>query len=127
MVQQGRRELKQQRTISLNRSNQGTAEFNLLISPSKVEQVKFLKGDDSLKGFAQLLQSSPVGMKFPPDASAHVPRRAVVTCGTTQAAPTKSVKTAQKNATIYSTDKARTTSGPCTLQLRPADAVRTLD
>ena len=127
MVEQGRRELKQQRTTSLNKSDAGTAEFNLLISPSRIEQVKFLKGDDSLKGFTQLLQSAPVGMKFPPDGSAHVPRRAVVTCGTTQAGPTKSVKTAKKNATIFSTDKPQTTPGPCTLQLRPADSVRSLD
>jgi tetratricopeptide (TPR) repeat protein len=127
MVEQGRRELKQQRTISLNKSGQGTAEFNLLISPSRVEQVKFLKGDDSLRGFTQLLQGATGGMKFPPDASAHVPRRAVVTCGTTQASPTKSVKTAKKDATIFMADKPQTAPGPCTLELLPADSVRTLD
>ena len=86
MVEQGRRELKQQRTVSLNKSDQGTAEFNLLISPSKVEQVKFIKGDDTLKGFTQSLQSAPTGMKFPPGSSAHVPRRGVVTCGKTEPA-----------------------------------------
>jgi len=127
MVEQARRELKQQRTISLNKSDQGTAEFNLLISPSKVEQVKFLKGDASLNSFGPLLQSTPIAMTFPPDSSAHVPRRAVVSCGTTRAASTKNVKTARMNATISSTDKAQTTPGPCTLQLRPADSVRTLD
>jgi tetratricopeptide (TPR) repeat protein/transglutaminase-like putative cysteine protease len=128
MVEMGRRELKQLRTISLNKSDQGTAELSLLISPSTVEQVKFLKGDDSLKGFTQLLQGTTVGMRFPPDASAHVPRRAVVTCGTTQPAPlTKSVKTAKKNATIFAADKPQTLPGPCTLELRPADSVRTVD
>ena len=45
MVEQGRRELKQQRTIALPTSDSGSAEFNLLISPSKVEQVKFVKGE----------------------------------------------------------------------------------
>ncbi len=128
MVEQARRELKQLRTISLNQSGQGTAEFNLLISPSKVEQVKFIKGDDGLKGLSQLLQSTPSGMKFPPTSSAHVPRRGIVTCGTTQAAsPTKSVKTSSKNATIFMSDKPKTVAGPCTLELRPADSVRTLD
>jgi tetratricopeptide (TPR) repeat protein/transglutaminase-like putative cysteine protease len=126
MVEQGRRELKQQRTISLNKSGQGTAEFNLLISPSRIEDVKFLKGDDSLKGLAQILQNVPVGMKFPPDASAHVPRRAIVTCGTTQAS-TKNVGTAKMNATVTMKNKPQTTLGPCTLELRPADSVRTLD
>ena len=128
MVEQGRRELKQQRTISLNKSDQGSAEFNLLISPSKVEQVKFIKGDDTLKGLSQILQSTPSGMKFPPTSSAHVPRRGVVTCGTAQAtSPTKSLKTASKKATISMSDNPQRTAGPCTLELRPADSVRTLD
>src|SRR5271166_1037741 len=128
MVEQGRRELKQQRTISLNKSGQGTAEFNLLISPSKVEQVKFIKGNDALKELSPLLQRSASGMKFPPASSAHVPRRGVVTCGTTQAAfPQKGIKTASKTATVFMTDKPQSVAGPCTLELRPADSVRTLD
>src|SRR5271166_2358895 len=128
MVEQGRRELKQQRTISLNKSDQGTAEFNLLISLSKVEQANFVKGDDSLKRLSQILQSTPSGMKFPPASSAHVPRRGVVTCGTTQAAfPQKGIKTASKTATVFMTDKPQSVAGPCTLELRPADSVRTLD
>ncbi len=128
MVEQGRRELQQQRTVSLNKSDHGTAEFSLLIAPSKVEQVKFLKGDDSLKGFTQLLQSTAVGMKFPPDSSAHVPRRAVVSCGTPQAASNaKTTKTAKMNATVMMSGKPQTVPGPCTLEFRPADSVRTLD
>jgi tetratricopeptide (TPR) repeat protein/transglutaminase-like putative cysteine protease len=127
MIEQGRRELKQQRTISLNKSDRGTAEFDLLISPSKVEQVKFLKGDDSLKSFTQLLQSAPVAMKFPSGSSVHVPRRAVVACGTPAASSTKSVKTAKMNATITMKDKPQTVPGPCALELRPSDSVRTLD
>ena len=128
MIEQGRRELKKQRTISLNKSGRGTADFNLLVSPSKVEQVKFVKGDDELKGLSQLLPSAPSGMKFPPNSVAHVPRRAVVTCGTTPpASPAKSVKTASKNATIFTSDKAQSIDGPCTLELRPANAVRTVD
>jgi tetratricopeptide (TPR) repeat protein/transglutaminase-like putative cysteine protease len=127
MVEQGRRELKQQRTVSLNKSDQGTAEFYLLISPSKVEQVKFVKGADALKGFTQPLQSAPTGMKFPPGSSARVPRRGVVTCGKTEPAGTKSVRTAKKSATISVTDQPQAVAGPCTLELRPADSVRTLD
>jgi tetratricopeptide (TPR) repeat protein/transglutaminase-like putative cysteine protease len=126
MVEQGRRELKQQRTVSLNKSDRGSAEFDLLISPSKVEQVTFIKGDARLKELSQSLQSVPTGMKFPPGSSAHVPRRGVVTCGTAQApSPVKSVKTARMNATI--TGNPQTVAGPCTLELRPADSVRTLD
>jgi len=127
MVEQARRELKQQRTVALNRSGQSTAEFNLLLAPSKVEQVKFLKGDDTLKDLSSLLQSGAVEMKFPPGSSAHVPRRGLVACGTTSASPTKSVKTAKMNATVMIKDKPQTVPGPCTLELRPADSVRSLD
>jgi tetratricopeptide (TPR) repeat protein/transglutaminase-like putative cysteine protease len=127
MVEAGRRELKQQRTISLNRSGTGSAEFYLLTSPRKVEQVKFIKGDDALKEFVQPLQSTMVAMKFPPGSSVHVPRRAVVTCGTKEASTTKTAKTAKMNASIMMTDKPQTIAGPCTLELRPADSVRALD
>src|SRR5271166_397484 len=96
MVEEGRRELKRQRTISLNGSAKGSAEFYLLISPRKVEQVKFIKGDDGLKEFVQLLQSTTVAMKFPPGSSAHVPRRGVVTCGTQASSPSKAAKTKTK-------------------------------
>jgi tetratricopeptide (TPR) repeat protein len=127
MIEQGRRELQQRRTVSLNKSDKGSAEFDLLISPSKVEQVKFLKGDDAIKGLSPLLESTAVPMGFPPGSSVHVPRRAVVTCGTTQASPTKSVKTAKMNATVMMKDKPQAVAGPCTLELQPADSVRTLD
>ena len=128
MVEQARGELKRMRTFSLGTSGQGTAEFNLLISPSKVDQVKFLKGDDALKGISPSLQSAPALMKFAPDSSAHVPRRGVVTCGTTQpGAPAKGIKTATKSATVFMADKPHTVPGPCAVELRPADAVRTLD
>jgi len=127
MVEQARKELEQQRTISLNKSAQGTAEFNLLISPAKVEQVKFLRGDDTLKDFSQLIQGSGVEMKFPATTSVHLPRRGVLTCGTNKAAPAKSVKTARKNATIMISDKPQAVPGPCTLELRPAITVRTLE
>src|SRR5271166_2443590 len=128
MVEAGRRELKQQRTISLNGSAKGSAEFYLLISPGKVEQVKFIKGDDALKDFAQQLQSTTVAMKFPPDSSVHVPRRGVVTCGTAPAtAPSKAVKTKTMSATVSSSDNTQNVAGSCTLELRPAASMRALD
>ena len=88
--------------LPLNKSDKGTAEFYLLISPSKVEQVKFIKGDDNLKGLTDVLQNTDVKMKFPPQAQSHVIRRAVVRCGS--AAP-----------------------GPCTVELVPAAEVRSLE
>jgi len=97
-----RTELARRETVALNKSDKGTAEFYLLISPGKVEQVKFIKGDDSLKSFADILQKTDVSMKFPPQSQAHVVRRAVVRCGS--AAP-----------------------GPCTVELVPSVEVRSLE
>lgn len=88
--------------VELKKSGKGTAEFFLVLSPHKVEQVKFIKGDDSLKSLAETLQQSDPGMKFAPHSQARVVRRAVVRCG--GAAP-----------------------GPCTLQLVPAAEVRSLE
>ena len=97
-----RPEVTSERTVALNKSDKGTAEFYLLVSPGKVEQVKFIKGDDHLRGLADAIQKSDAGMKFPPNAQAHVVRRAVVQCG--MSAP-----------------------GPCTLELVPSSQVRTLE
>jgi len=97
-----RAEMSRDRTVPLNKSEKGSAEFYLLISPGKIEQVKFIKGDENLKGMADVLQKTDVGMKFPPNAQAHIVRRAVVHCGT--AAP-----------------------AACTLELIPSAEVRTLE
>jgi tetratricopeptide (TPR) repeat protein len=97
-----RADLAKRQTVPLNKSDKGTAEFYLLLSPGKVEQVKFIKGPDNLKSFADILQKTDVGMKFPPQSQAHVVRRAVVRCGT--AAP-----------------------GPCTVELVPSSEVRSLE
>ncbi|MGC2112631.1 MAG: DUF3857 domain-containing protein [Candidatus Korobacteraceae bacterium] len=101
-VNDARTELQQQGMVPLNKQDKGTAEFYLLVSPSKVEQVKFLKGDDNLKSFSEILQKTDVGMKFPPASQGHVVRRAVVRCGSES-------------------------PGPCTLQLLPSSQVRSLE
>ncbi len=97
-----RAKVEQRNPVELKKSGKGTAEFFLLVSPRKVEQVKFIKGDDSLKALADTLQQIDTGMKFAPHSQAHVVRRAVVRCGST--AP-----------------------GPCTLELVPAAEVRSLE
>ena len=128
LIEQGRRELQQRRTVPLNRSDKGSAEFYLLLAPGKVEQVKFIKGDDGLKGLSEVLQKTDAGMNFPSGSQAHVPRRAAVTCGTTSPAKTPpAVKTSSKAATIHTAEAPQSTPGPCTLELRSADSVRSLD
>ena len=95
-------ELQQERTVPLNKSDKGTAEFYLLMSPGKVEEVKFIKGDDNLKAFTDVLQKTEAGMKFPPNSQGHIVRRAIVHCGTTS-------------------------PGPCTLEFVPSSQIRTLE
>ncbi len=97
-----RAKLAKRESVALNKADKGTAEFFLLVSPGKVEQVKFIKGDDNLKSVADILQKTDVAMKFPPQSQAHVVRRAVVRCGST--AP-----------------------GPCTVELVPSAEVRSLE
>ena len=90
------------RTVSLSESAKGTAEFFLLISPGKVEQAKFIKGDEELKSFTDTLTKADPKMKFPPDSQVQVVRRGTVHCGSTS-------------------------PGPCTLQLIPSSEMRSLD
>ena len=126
-IDAARRELKQQRTVSLKDVGKGTAEFWLLVSPGKIEQAKFIKGDDGLKPMADTLSAIDSGMLFPSGSAVHVPRRGVVTCGVPAAKETKNVKTASKSTTIVTNTASGAVAGPCTLELRPADTVRTLD
>ena len=100
-IKQAGADFQRQCTVPLHKTDRGTAEFYLLLSPAKVEQVKFIKGDDNLKGLVDLLQKADTGMKFPPGAQVHVVRRAIVRCGSTTAAP-------------------------CTLELVPSSQVRSL-
>ena len=80
-VEEARHQLQQQQTTLLPASGKGSAEFFLLISPAKVEQVKFIKGSEELKNLAGVLEKTDVGMKFPGVSEVRVVRRGVVTCG----------------------------------------------
>jgi tetratricopeptide (TPR) repeat protein len=97
-----RADLLKLRSIPLSQSGKGTAEFFLLISPSKVEQAKFIKGDDELKSFTETLQKADLKMAFPPDTQVQAVRRAILHCGSTS-------------------------PGPCTLELVPSAEVRSLE
>ncbi len=97
-----RTELQNLRTSPLSQSGKGSAEFYLLMSPGKIEQVKFIKGDEDLKSFTGILQKADLKMKFPPGVQAQAVRRAVLHCGA--ASP-----------------------GPCSLELLPSTAVHSLD
>ncbi|MGA3315136.1 MAG: DUF3857 domain-containing protein [Candidatus Korobacteraceae bacterium] len=127
-VEEARRELQRQRTTPLHISGKGSAEFFLLISPAKVEQVKFIKGSDGLKNLADALEKTDVGMKFPAGAEVRVVRRAVVTCGTPADASTVGASGKGKaSPAAVASQEPQEQAGPCSIELRPAESVRTLD
>jgi tetratricopeptide (TPR) repeat protein len=128
-VEEARRELQRQRTTALKASGQGSAQFFLLISPAKVEQVKFIKGSDGLKSLSEVLEKTDVGMKFPATAEVRVVRRAVVTCGTAVASAPVAGGSGNEKASAAAAAGTETAgpAEPCSLELQPAESVRTLD
>jgi tetratricopeptide (TPR) repeat protein/transglutaminase-like putative cysteine protease len=124
-VEEARRELQRQRTTSLQMSGKGSADFFLLISQAKVEQVKFIKGNDGLRSLSVVLEKTDMGVKFPASAEVRVVRRGVVTCGTPTSAshPGTSGKGNAPPTAVQQSQGAE----PCRIELLPAETVRTLD
>lgn len=117
MIAKAEKELVAERTEKLDAVQTGTADFFLLVSPGKVEQVKFVRGEESLRTLTESLKNINVPLKFPPSSQVHVVRRVRLTCG--KQPPSK--------------DKAGTGKpsnglpGPCSLEWIPASEVRGLD
>ncbi len=126
-VEEARRELQRQRTSPLHTSGKGSADFFLLISPAKVEQVKFIKGSDGLKSLSDVLEKTDVGMKFPASAEVRVVRRAVVTCGAPASASAAGAPDKGKAPAAVAGQESQGSAGPCAVELRPAESVRTLN
>ena len=117
MIAKARKEQIGERTEKLDMVQSGTAEFFLLVSPGKVEQVKFVRGEESLRTFADTLKSVNVPMKFPPASQGHVVRRVRLTCG--KQPPSKDKAAAEKPSNAL--------PGPCSLEWLPSSEVRGLD
>ena len=119
--------MQRQRTTALQTSGKGSAQFFLLLSPAKVEQVKFIKGSDGLKALSDVLEKTAVGMKFPATAEVRVVRRGVVTCGTASS-PAAAVSGKEKApAAAAANQESPGPPEPCRIELLPAESVRTLD
>src|SRR5581483_10854804 len=59
----------------------GVAEFFLLMSPGpKIEDVKFISGDDKLSAFGEALKTTPLDLSFPDNVPAKILRRGKLTC-----------------------------------------------
>jgi tetratricopeptide (TPR) repeat protein len=105
-----------ERTTKVDGVQTGTADFFILVNPAGVEDVKFIKGEDSLRTFVATLKTAAVPMKFPPGSKGHVVRRARLTCGK----PSKANgSAAEKSSTAL--------PGPCSLEWIPAGDVRSID
>lgn len=130
-VEEARHELQRERTTALKTSGKASAQFYLLISPAKVEQVKFIKGSDGLKSLSAVLEKTDVGMKFPATAEVRVVRRGVVTCGRPAASPATAGPSGKEKekapAAAVASQESQGPPEPCSIELLPAESVRTLD
>jgi tetratricopeptide (TPR) repeat protein len=76
------------RTIDLGKAKMtGTADFFVLLSgaagtPSKVEAVRFVSGDETLKVFSQALKTADYHLTVPDDTPLKVLRRGTLSCST---------------------------------------------
>ena len=118
MIAKARKEQASERTEKLDAVQTGTADFFLLVSPGKIEQVKFVRGEESLRNFADMLKNVTVPMKFPPSSQVHVVRRVRLTCG-------KQPQSKSKDAAESKPPSAL--PGPCSLEWLPTSEVRGLD
>ena len=123
-ISKARKEKIADRTQRLDAEQTGTAEFFLLVSPGKVEDVKFVKGEDSLRSLTGTLKNVNVPMKFPPSSQVHVVRQVRVTCGKQAASKKEAGRADSKPA---SGSAATGAAGPCSLEWLPTSEVRGLD
>jgi tetratricopeptide (TPR) repeat protein/transglutaminase-like putative cysteine protease len=127
-IEEARRELQRQRTVPLRTSGKGSAEFFLLVSPGKVENVKFIKGNEALKGLSEVIEKTDLGIKFPASAEVRVVRRAVVTCGMPVGASPEATPAKEKTpAAAVAKQQSPGPAEPCSIEVLPAEFVRTLD
>ena len=132
-IVRARKEIVSGRTVKLDAIQKGTADFFLLVAPGKIEDVKFVKGEESLRAFTDLLKNVPVAMKFPPASQVHVVRRVRLNCGTSippskATADTKSKgKRNGSQGTPENPAPASQLPGPCALEWLPTSEVRGID
>jgi tetratricopeptide (TPR) repeat protein len=126
-IAQARKAMVSERTVNLSAVQAGVADFFLLVSPGKIEDVKFVKGEESLRSLADLLKGSSIPMQFPPGAQAHVLRRVRVACGTTPPSKNKAKGKDKAAASAAQSSTAAPLPGPCTAEWLPTSEVRGID
>jgi tetratricopeptide (TPR) repeat protein len=127
MVEKSKTEILTDRTVKLDAIQKGTADFFLLVAPGKIEDVKFIKGEESLRAFTDALKSMSPAMSFPPGTQVHVVRRVRLSCGTAPAPKSESKgKSKTKGAAEPVKEPATASSlpGACTVEWIPSGEVR---
>ena len=90
LMEKYRSDVQRSRTISLGKVAKKTAsaDFFVLLATAPgagttVEAVKFISGDEALKGFSEALRTAKYDVKFPDDSPTKILRRGVLGCSTT--------------------------------------------
>lgn len=75
-------ELSRMRTVTFTAAGKhsGSATYSVVLAPDQVESVKFVGGDDSLKGLESHLAAAKIKMAFPDVGPVKIVRRGIVTC-----------------------------------------------
>ncbi len=75
-------ELSRTRTTRLaaKAAPKGDATFSVTFSPGKIEDVKFVSGDEKLKGSAPLIEHSSIRAEFPDSTPAYLTRHGLLLC-----------------------------------------------
>ncbi len=76
-------ELSTMRTVEFTapaKKRTGSAVYSLMASAGKIEQVKFVSGDDSMKGLESLIAAAKIKLTFPDQNPAKMMRSGIVAC-----------------------------------------------
>ncbi|MGZ4787588.1 MAG: DUF3857 domain-containing protein [Terriglobales bacterium] len=127
LVSEQRQKIEKERTFAVPGANgEGTADFYIKLSPtSKVEDVRYVSGNDKLKDFVDALKQVDFKPDFPDDRDTRLVRRGVLSCAQTSAP--KVVKHASSKEKDKPGEVKNAEPGPCTFVLIAPEEVRTVN
>jgi len=123
LIAEHRDQLPKLRTFALKEKSLGTADFYISLAPSsKVEDARFINGDEKLKDFAATLKAVDYKAVFPDDTDTRIVRRGTLTCG-----EASKLEPIIKQASEKEKDKAEPKPGPCTFVLQTPDSIHSVN
>ncbi|HVZ15740.1 MAG TPA: tetratricopeptide repeat protein, partial [Terriglobales bacterium] len=127
LVAQQREKLDNERTFAIpGATGEGTADFYVKLSPaSKVEDVRYIAGNDKLKDLSDSLKGVDFKPDFPDNTDTRLVRRGVLSCASNALASNvvKHASSKEKDQT----EEEKGESGPCTFELIAPENVRTVN